>query len=180
MPPAPPGVGPESDILTRAVCSHCIPCYHLLHNQINFQVDRFNDLGWSFLGLALTVGCHEIAWDIVHQVSYPNHVTGKANIRNMASESIITLAARTGDERIFKPLYDRIPAGFQPVFLFMHVRWHEQAQLCLSSSPTLARQLFRRGCNIADGLNSGTQDTSWHYAVRNPCGPLFMEWLRAN
>lgn len=125
MPPAPPGVGPESDILTGAVCSYYIPCYCLLHDQINFQVDRFNDLGWSFLGLALTVGCYEIARDIVHQVSYPDYVTSKANVRNMASESIITLAARMGDKRIFEPLYNWIPAGFQPVFLFMHVRRHE-------------------------------------------------------
>lgn len=106
MPPTPPGVGPESDILTGAICSHCIPCYHLLHDQIYFQVDCFNDFGWSFLGLVLIVGCHEIAQDIIYQVSYPDHITGKANVRNVASKSIIILATRTGDKRIFEPLYD--------------------------------------------------------------------------
>ncbi|GFF64301.1 hypothetical protein IFM51744_11209 [Aspergillus udagawae] len=180
MPPVPPVVEPEPDVLSGAIRSHCVPCYRLLRDRINFPLDRFNDFGWCFLGLALTVGSHEIARDIIHHVDYPHDVTGRANVKNVASESIIRLAAQTGDERIFEPIYDRIPAGNERITLVMHIDRHERARLCLTSSLALAMRLSNDGCNIADGLDSGTQDTSWHYAVRNPCGPLFMDWLRAN
>ncbi|KAF7134042.1 hypothetical protein CNMCM5793_005622 [Aspergillus hiratsukae] len=177
MPSGAPGGGPEPDVLTGIICNHCVPCYHLLRDHIVFPVDRFNDFGYSFLGLALTVGCHEIARDIALHIDWPHHITEKANVKNVASESIITLAARTGDERIFQPLFERIPARWRHTVLFNHIRQHERAQLCRTSTPDLANQLFQNGCNIAEGLDNTTLNTSWHYGVRNPCGPLFMSWL---
>ncbi|RHZ50299.1 uncharacterized protein CDV56_101873 [Aspergillus thermomutatus] len=180
MPSGPPQIGPEPDILTGAIRSHCNQCYHLLRDQINFPVLRFNDFGWSFLGLALTVGCHEIARDIAHHINDPGHVTGSANVKQVGSPRIITLALQTGDKTIFEPIYNQIPAQLARETLSQHVTPHERAQLCRNSTPDLADRLLQDGCNIADGVDSNTHDTSWHYGIENPCGIPFMQFLRRN
>ncbi|RHZ43110.1 ankyrin repeat domain-containing protein [Aspergillus thermomutatus] len=176
------GTGPEPDVLTGVIYSNCIPCFHLLRDHIHFPFDRYNDFGYSFLGLALLLGHHEIARGIANRINNQGHITGRANVKLTGGQGqkIITLAAQTGDRLIFEPILDQIQPDLVDYYIRLTVGKHERAHLCRDSTVALAHQLLEDRCNIADGVDSNSQDTSWHYGVENPHGTEFMKFLFCN
>jgi ankyrin repeat protein len=175
----PPQIG-EPDILTGAIRDHCIQCYHLLCDQFDFPALGFNNFGWSFLGIALTVRCDEIALDIANRPDSLRQITGPVNVKPPVSPMNIALACQTGDRTVWKPIYDRIPPECARQNLWLWFTPHDQALLCQNATLELAERLLQDRCNIAAGFHNITGDTSWHYGIENPCGIPFMEFLLCN
>jgi hypothetical protein len=177
------GTEPAPDILTEVIYDNCIPCFGLLRHHIRFRLDRYNDFGYSFLGLALYLGRHAIARGIANNINNHLHVTGSLNERFSGSGKIITLAARTGDGSILEPILDQIEKNSDAEsvrrLLQRYIWKNDEAQLCKNSTPDLAMRLLKYRCNIADGIDYGNhRDTSWHCGLENPHGIPFMEFLR--
>jgi hypothetical protein len=154
------GTEPAPDILTEVIYDNCIPCFGLLRHHIRFRLDRYNDFGYSFLGLALYLGRHAIARGIANNINNHLHVTGSLNERFSGSGKIITLAARTGDGSILEPILDQIEKNSDAEsvrrLLQRYIWKNDEAQLCKNSTPDLAMRLLKYRCNIADGIELTT------------------------
>lgn len=171
---APLGTGPEPDVLTGVIYSNCRGCFHVLRNLVSFPFSSFSDFGYSFLGIALTLGRQDLARGLA------NIVTGGHVIERVNPKS--SMEVQTSSHLLQNPVIDGI---FEPILYKMHavapqahhieryVWWHERAHICRDVTVALAHWLLQERCNVADGIDSNTQDTLWQMN-RLPCLPLVM------